>query len=442
MKNFRKLLAFTLVLAISLCACLPLSLAETSSLEAADKLLGKITITFDKSSYEVGKPVTASYTISGGSGTYTYMSYAAFSVDNGTSQYIDGSELKEASGTITFTPEFGQEAYIYIEAEDSEHRRFMYESDHVALTGAPVVEPVIAKITLDKDTCEVGTPVTASYEVTGGSGKYNIIYESYYMDGGPGTTLVYGETQEAKGTFTFTPTKQQVIIAYISGEDTEGRGFYADIGLTSEGSGSESSNLTVTVTFGKKSYPLGKPITANYTITGGTGSYTDISFACTSYDGPDCIYIDQGQLTAASGTITFTPKYGQFASVTVFVTDSASSYVDSSESVILTDKSLKKPTLSKVTATSKKKIKVEWQKLSKKEIKKVKYIEVYVSTDKNFETIVGYKQVSPKKSSVTIKDLQKNTKYYVRIRTIGENEEGVMIFSPWSSVKKVKTKKK
>ena len=46
--------------------------------------------------------------------------------------------------------------------------------------------------------------------------------------------------------------------------------------------------------------------------------------------------------------------------------------------------------------------------------------QVQLSTDSNFKTIVGYTTInSPKTTSATFNNLQPNTKYYARIRTMG-----------------------
>ena len=102
---------------------------------------------------------------------------------------------------------------------------------------------------------------------------------------------------------------------------------------------------------------------------------------------------------------------------------------------------LKKIKISKVTAVSKKKVKVAWKKLSSKVRKKAKMIEVQISTDKSFAEILQTKTLKSSKTSCTFSGLQKNTKYYVRIRVFTE-EGNIKYVSPWSSVKKIKTKKK
>ena len=113
--------------------------------------------------------------------------------------------------------------------------------------------------------------------------------------------------------------------------------------------------------------------------------------------------------------------------------------------------SLKKIGIKKITAVSKKKLKVEWKKskkklkvewkkLSAKDRKKIQYIQVQVSTDKNFSKITKQKKVKSSKTSCTISGLKKNTKYYVRIRAYTKSGKNVSI-SAWT-VKSKKTKKK
>ena len=94
----------------------------------------------------------------------------------------------------------------------------------------------------------------------------------------------------------------------------------------------------------------------------------------------------------------------------------------------------------KLKAVSKKKIKVSWKKLSKKVRKEVKQIEIQVSTDPEFRTILKTKLVKSSKTSYTISGLKKKTTYYVRIRAYNE-KGGLKYVSEWVAKSK-KTKKK
>lgn len=98
---------------------------------------------------------------------------------------------------------------------------------------------------------------------------------------------------------------------------------------------------------------------------------------------------------------------------------------------------LKKPAAKKTS------IKVQWAKLDKKKVKKSKTsrIEIWVSTNSTFpkgQTIE--RTVSKGKSSVNIKGLAKNTKYFVKVRAI-KYVDGKKMVGPWKQ-KTVKTKKK
>ena len=64
----------------------------------------------------------------------------------------------------------------------------------------------------------------------------------------------------------------------------------------------------------------------------------------------------------------------------------------------------------------KKKITVKWKKVSNKNQKKIKGIQIQVATDKNFKNIVKDTTAKKKKTSKVIKGLKSKKKYYVRIR--------------------------
>jgi hypothetical protein len=103
----------------------------------------------------------------------------------------------------------------------------------------------------------------------------------------------------------------------------------------------------------------------------------------------------------------------------------------------------KKPTSVKAKATKKNKVTVSWKKFKKTKNtkatwKKIKKIEIEYSTNKSFSAGNTKRiQVGKSKTKYTLKGLQKNTRYYVRVRY----SNGAGGYSKWSSVKKVRTKK-
>lgn len=88
---------------------------------------------------------------------------------------------------------------------------------------------------------------------------------------------------------------------------------------------------------------------------------------------------------------------------------------------------------------TKKAVKVKWKKVSKKNLKKIKKVQVQISQDPKFNTGVKNKYVSAKKTSYKFKKLKPKKIYYVRVRAYTK-KYGVVRVSYWSGPKMVKTK--
>ena len=409
-----------------------------------DKNLIVVTFTFSKNSYALGSEIAVKYSISGGSGKYTFMDYHCYGDDNGSSLYYRGDSTSNVSlsGTIYFTPNLGQKAYVQIGVSDSQGRYIKQKSKYITLTGGETSTPIAVTISFGETSYAVGTDVSARYQITGGSGDYPFVqYECIVIDRGTTAVVKTEELQRPSGTISFTPLFGQSAYISIWVNDSQGRSFSKESKRVSLTGGSSGSAITGSVTLSKKSYKPGSLVTAKYSISGGSGSYT-IWYKCWGLeeDGAYVIYKENlDDLTSPSGTITFTPKIGQYVCVDVFGYDSDDRHFSFSSKVVPLA-SLKKIGIKKITAVSKKKLKVEWKKLSAKDRKKIKYIQVQVSTSKNFTKIVKQKKVKSSKTSCTISGLKKNTKYYVRIRAYTKSGKNVSI-SAWT-VKSKKTKKK
>ena len=408
-----------------------------------DKNMIVVTFTFSKDSYALGSEIAVKYSISGGSGNYTFMDYECYGDDNGSSIFYRGDSFSNVSpsGTLYFTPTIGQKAYVQIGVSDSQGRHINQKSKYITLTGGVASTPVNVTISFGKTSYPVGSDISASYRITGGSGSYPLMeYECIVLDRGSEARVKYGSLTSTSGTVTFTPSFGQSAYISIWVYDSHGRSFTKESSRISLTGGTSGSAATGTITFTKSSYKPGSLVTAKYTISGGSGSYPYISYSCwgVEEDGAYVGYTD-GDLSSPSGTITFVPKIGMYVGISIYVIDSQEREF-TIESKLVPLASLKKIGISKITAVSGKKLKVEWKKLSAKDRKKIKYIEVQVSTDKNFTKIVKQKKIKSSKTSWTISGLKKNTKYYVRIRAYAKSGNDVSI-SPWA-VKNKKTKKK
>ena len=102
---------------------------------------------------------------------------------------------------------------------------------------------------------------------------------------------------------------------------------------------------------------------------------------------------------------------------------------------------LKKPTIKKLAAV-KNMITVNWthfkhtSKKTKKIWKPIKKVQIQCATDKAFSSIVKTVTVGKNKKKATIKGLNKNTTYFVRVRYTDNSG-----YSNWSGIKQIKTKK-
>ena len=88
----------------------------------------------------------------------------------------------------------------------------------------------------------------------------------------------------------------------------------------------------------------------------------------------------------------------------------------------------------------KKQIRVTWTKLSKEKRKKIKKIEIQLSTDKHFKGNLRTVRLPSSRSKYIFKNLKKKTVYYIRVRTY-TNKGNIRYVSRWSKTKRVKTKK-
>jgi hypothetical protein len=95
----------------------------------------------------------------------------------------------------------------------------------------------------------------------------------------------------------------------------------------------------------------------------------------------------------------------------------------------------KKPSISKISSSKKKTLKVTWKKDTS-----VGGYEIVIATDKNFKKNKKTAKItSGKTSSKTFTKLKAKKTYYVKLRSY-KTVSGKKSYSPWSTVKKGKTK--
>ena len=152
----------------------------------------KISITTNVSSVKVGSTVTFSYSIKG-SGTYSNIhAQWEYETEDRVWQDSDPSKtLTTLSGTYTVKAKYGKTLSTQIWVSDEKGQMYSSDSVQVKIIGAPVLKPTI-RIVPDKDTVQVGEPVSFSYQITG-PGQYSNLHAqwdyrigpNWWQDGGP-----------------------------------------------------------------------------------------------------------------------------------------------------------------------------------------------------------------------------------------------------------------
>ena len=362
-------------------------------------------VSLNKSSCNVGEEITATYSISGGSGSFKDIMYYCYVYDAGSPVAVKSDELTSTSGTFSFTPQLGQSAYVSIQGCDAvTDEDFSCRSEEIEVIGATVVEPINVKFTLDRSCYKLGQEITVKFSITGGSGIYRDLVYEVAIENADGFTYEHGQVYDGYNTVSFTLYKGQAFYFYLTGQDSDGRyfGFWTDrIPLNAKSiSGAKVSSIKNQTYSGKAIKP--KP---TVTLNGKTlKEGTDYTLS----------YKNNKDIGTATVTVTGTGKYVDTVTTTFKINP-------------------KKVSLKSLKAGSKK-LTANWGKQSG-----VTGYQIEYSLKKSFKNKETVTVKGAKKEKKEIKKLTKGKTYYVRIRaykTVGKEK----FYSAWSKVLKVKIK--
>lgn len=189
---------------------------------------------------EPGTPVTATWSVSGGSGEYAWVLLDCIAKISGGADEIhipirnydeetDGSV--PAEGTVSFTPVSGGEYRFQVSVCDTDARITYGFSDTFTVPDDGTTEPLDVKVSLDTETLKAGETVTASYSVSGGSGKYDHIELNWRQQVSGSVEFTLAKTDDLltlpgmgpEGTYSFTPALDGILFFEIYAQDTDGR---------------------------------------------------------------------------------------------------------------------------------------------------------------------------------------------------------------------------
>lgn len=180
------------------------------------------TASLNKSSVAVGTPVTATYKFINSNGRDEYIEGCWIIID-GEEEYENWIVLDSFSGSVSFTPTFGDSISFYVCAEDSEYHSW-YETAYIPITGAATIKPVSVTGSISSQDITRGDRVTLTYTVSDGVTPYEITVgaSSYTSDDTFVDSLYYDDSAPASGSFTFTADSGDYVFVYVSVTDAQG----------------------------------------------------------------------------------------------------------------------------------------------------------------------------------------------------------------------------
>lgn len=288
----------------------------------------QVTITYDKTSVNVGETITANYSITGGTGR-AEVEFGWFVGWDNSDVWIYANNVYALtdyevssfpnSGSFTFTPEYGKKARVELYYWDPERPDdYVVASTNypfVAIEGS-TVEPYCINISSDKDEYYLGDTITASYSITGGTGKQSKLYAYWqFFDTDENGEYKNGYSTESIPLDSLSGELSHILdrqfgTLYINVEDELG---FFDCGSIQFMTSSRLLNLDVS--FDKYEVYAGDTVTASYSIKNENGTLsindlTELTAIWRYYDNEIMDWIEDYSvdLTDLSGTLSYTSE--------------------------------------------------------------------------------------------------------------------------------------
>ena len=306
MKNYRKLILLLVWIGLLL---LPWSAFAKTTVQHGIE----VSITLSSDTATIGNEITASFGISGGSGVFTGIHGVWNIYDSHTkcSYQVGGASYNELAGSSSYIPRYGDKLYFQLEGKDSNGNPFLAFSDEIQIGGTAVYPNV--DITLSTDKAILDQDISASFEVTGGSGTCSHIYGVWNVfDSATNCSYQFDSKsfETSSGDSAYTPTFGDYLYFQVEGQDSEGVPFLAYSEKVDIIGDADYPNVEIRLSSNRA--VIGEEISAEFEITGGSGVYTDLYGVWNVYDGQtNCTYQPGGtEFEGSSGRSSFTPEFG------------------------------------------------------------------------------------------------------------------------------------
>lgn len=272
----------------------------------------------------VGEEFTTSYSLSG---EYTDLKAEFVTVVGDNTIYHDEIPLDSPQGSLSYTPQEGEEAYLSITATDLRGVQVSLECEHIAVTGSRVT-PVTLSAVPDVTSARPGDVVTVQYAVSGGAEEYREIfgYWGSYINSEFNENEYFNcDPAQTSGSLTLTiPEGWERCALYLYAFDTNGQmGSVISDWI-------EIGGFSVSLTAETDTLIPGQPVQVHYQVTGGAQPVQSVMIRWReiwNYTPTGAVEAAQGSynlteyFTDAEGNISYTPTRGSTLSVLAIATD-------------------------------------------------------------------------------------------------------------------------
>ena len=310
---------FLLLAILCICMLFSCSAGETSQ---------QVTVTYSFSSetIEIGKPLTVSYEISGGSGNYTEIRWGMDEVTEHCciNETYQGGELTESKGSFTVIPQRGETIDVNVSCTDKDTGIVWCENYSNKIECVPN-QNIPVSIDNVSSNLAVNEPFSFTYLI-GGENEIDTakveIWTFARNDTYPDCVLEQ-DLDGKSGTVEITPRAGNQLYIAVMGKDKSGDPFYVKTDRLDVDTSNAFDDVTVSNTFSAENAQIGQPFTVSYEISGGSGEYEEISWGMDEVTEHCCINDNYqgGELTGAKGTFTLVPESGETIDVNVSCTD-------------------------------------------------------------------------------------------------------------------------
>ncbi|MHC1786575.1 MAG: transglutaminase domain-containing protein [Christensenellales bacterium] len=216
-------------------------------------------------SVQVGSPITASWTVNDGVGTYSLDSVhcSLYQAD----EHLNNIYPEPGEGQVSFIPPNGSRGILCLTLTD-DLGRTRYIEKTFAVTGSPA--PLSCEVSLSSDSVAAGQAIKASWTITGGKSPYTVACRWRITESNDDNE--WFAEDETGGQASFVPKIGVIGEFCIDITDAYGASgtFYSK---TFSITGSPEP-LSCTVTLDKDTVAAGQAIKASWTITGGKAPHT------------------------------------------------------------------------------------------------------------------------------------------------------------------------